>query len=75
MYVNYEAVGILLPMALCCLSTSFICLYSASYLVNRWFTKCLKILAAAGCFIGGEMITTVRMSNSVRVKGLCLGLR
>ena len=59
LYINYEAVGILLPMALCCLSTSFICLYSVSYLVNRWFTKCLKILAVAGCFIGGEIMHTV----------------
>ena len=59
LYINYEAVGVLLPVALCWLATSFICLYLAPHVVNRMATMCLKILAAVGCFIGGEIIHTV----------------
>ena len=50
----YEAVGILMPMALCCLVTAFILLHCSSYL-TRYGTN-LKGLAAVGCLIGGRTI-------------------
>ena len=58
-YINYEAVGILLPVSLCCLATSLICLYSESYFVNRTATKCLKTVAVVGSSIGGKILPTV----------------
>ena len=57
LYINYEAVGILLPMALCCLVTAFVLLHCSSYL-TRYGTasRYLKRLAAVGCLIGGRTI-------------------